>query len=197
MEGAGVTTDRSDQTEGQPVAHLDLAGVQVPVFELGGFNAANLDRVKSFATNFGTWQVPDDIARALGVPPGKTAVATLQWIHDTGELVLLGGVPEPGEVEVDVERAQGVADAVIPAWLGGVVGGVQRDPAGGVRERYRAEVMPAGSRVAVLAHIAHGPRAHEVLWGWHRQHRQSGGWRWLLDRLEKLAGKVDDRNHLG
>ncbi len=185
----------SEETGPQPVARLDVAGASLPVYDLAAFNAADINRVKSFSTNFGTWLVPPPIAQVLAVEAGQQA--TLQWIHDTGELVLLGGVPESGEVEIDVDRAQGAADAVVPAWLGGVVGGVERDADGSVRERYRAEVMPAGSRVAVLAHVAHGPRVHELLWGWHRQHRHAEGWDWLVERLGRLSRDTQENNHVG
>ena len=44
-------------------------------------------------------------------------------------------------------------------------------------------VVPAGTVVAVLATIDHGPKVHELLWGWHLEHRKADGWSWLEKRL--------------
>jgi len=186
-----------DSTSGEnagprQLASLELDGARLWVYDLAEFNAADPKRVSSFSSNFGWWQVPADVARSLAMPTlGKAA---LEWIHDTGELVLLGGVPTVGEISVDVPESVAAVGAVMPAFLGGTVGGVGRDVAGNVRELFKSEVMPEGSRVALLAHIRHGPKAHEVLWGWHREHRKADGWRWLVDRLARLAG--DSADHL-
>lgn len=153
--------------DAQPVATLELDGVQLPVYDLAEFNSADMNRVKSFSSNFGWWQLPADVANALAMHgDGRAAV---EWIHDTGELVLLGGMPEARNVAIDVATA--------PLY------------GGNVREVFRTDVMPAGSRVAVLAHIKHGPRVHELLWGWHREHRQPEGWHWLVDRLARLEDR--------
>jgi hypothetical protein len=171
-----VTHDSSD--DAQPVAMLELDGVQLPVYDLAEFNAADIKRVKSFSSNFGWWQVPAQVAAAMAMP--DDARAAVEWIHDTGELVLLGGVPEARKVAIDVTPA--------PLY------------AGNVREVFKTDVMPAGSRVAVLAHVKHGPRVHELLWGWHREHRQPEGWQWLIDRLARLestaTGTVTADDHL-
>ena len=149
----------------------------------------------SFVTNFGSWKLPAEVATALAAGNGAGAV---EWIHDTGELVLLGGTPTEGEL------------SAVPRWLfrrrGGVHASVpgrrsRRDAtgigAGMVREYFKADVLPPGSRVAVLAHIAHGPAVHELLWGWHREHGTEDGWTWLVERLARLENADRRLDHLG
>ena len=176
-----------------PVGFFDLDGVKLPVFELAAFEAADIHRVSSFSSNFGHWELPAAESALLGVPDGQAA--TLEWIHDTGELVLLGGVPT-----VSTWRSRRPASATlagsVPAFLGGSIAGGCRDSAGMIRDYVRSEVLAPGTRLAVLAHIAHGPHAHELLWGWHREHGKPGGWNWLVERLAKLEG-ADGADHLG
>ena len=181
----------------RPLAVLQLDSAALPVYDLAEFNAADIDRVQSFSTNFGWWQVPAQVAEALAM--GAARRAALEWIHDTGELVLLGGVPTVGEVEVDTLDYEAMTAGNVPGFIGGTAAGVERDDSGNVRELFKSEVMPAGSRVAVLAHVKHGPKAHELLWGWHRQHRRVEGWSWLVERLARLepAGSSADGDHLG
>lgn len=173
---------------------LGFDGIELPVYDLAEFNAADINRVRSFSTNFGVWQVPDDVAGLLAIELGTWAL--VEWIHDTGELVLLGGVPMPGDVAVDVTGAARFSEGLMPAFLGGTVADVQRDAAGNTRELFKSAVMPAGSRVAVLAHVKHGPKVHELLWGWHREHDKATGWAWLVERLARLEDSKS-ADHLG
>lgn len=168
----------------EQVASLQLDDVQLPIFELAAFNAANIDRVKSFATSFGAWQVPAEVAAALAMQSG--ARAALAWIHDTGELVLLGGVPQVGEVAVDTLDYEAYTAGEMPAFLGGSAAGIERDESGNAYELFKSEVMPEGTRVGLLAHVKHRAKVHELLWGWRREHREAGGWAWLVERLAKL-----------
>jgi hypothetical protein len=168
----------------EQVASLQLDDVQLPIYELAAFNSADIDRVKSFATSFGAWQLPPEVAEALAMPAGSPAA--LAWIHDTGELVLLGGVPQVGEVAVDTLDYEAYTAGEMPAFLGGSAAGVERDESGNAYELFKSEVMPPGTRVALLAHIKHRARAHELLWGWRREHHQPSGWAWLVERLAKL-----------
>jgi hypothetical protein len=189
------TPDPVDASTGvaTPVGFLDLDGHQLPVYDLEAFNSADLHRVSSFSTNFGHWLLPADVAALLGVSSGQPA--TLEWIHDTGELVLLGGVPS--EDNIAIEQTQGEEfSGIMPGFLGGTIVAGGRDSSGMIRDFVKSAVMPSGSRVAVLAHIAHGPKAHEVLWGWHREHREETGWAWLVERLVKLEAG-DGVDHLG
>jgi hypothetical protein len=183
--------------EPQRLAVLELEGNELPVYDLAEFNAADLDRVQSFSTNFGRWRLPGDVAGALGVNQGSDAA--LEWIHDTGELVLLGGVPSVREVEVDTLDYEAMTSGNVPGFIGGSAAGIERDASGNVRELFKSAVMPAGSRVAVLAHIKHGPKVHELLWGWHRQHGRTDGWNWLVERLARLASAPPEEggDHLG
>jgi hypothetical protein len=174
----------ADNDSPEPLANLQLDDTLLPVYDLEAFNAADVDRVKSFSTNFGWWQVPAEVATALAMPADRRAA--LEWIHDTGELVLLGGVPSVQEVAVEVPPSVGLAEGNVPSFVGGTAAGVERDAAGHVRELFKSEVMPSGSRVALLAHVRHGPKVHELLWGWHREHAKATGWPWLIDRLAKL-----------
>jgi hypothetical protein len=175
------------------VGFLDLDGTSLTVFDLATFESADIHRVSSFSTNFGQWQLPADVGALLGVQAGQAA--TLEWIHDTGELVLLGGVPTEGNVAIEQTQG-GELSGIMPGFLGGTIAGGGRDSAGMIRDYVRSEVMPAGSRVAVLAHIAHGPKAHEVLWGWHREHGKESGWSWLVERLARLESDAGS-DHLG
>ncbi|MGH8891222.1 MAG: hypothetical protein ACRDV3_15855 [Acidothermaceae bacterium] len=202
----------SDSSDLQVLGSLELDGTQLPVYDLAEFNAADVTRVSSFSTNFGVWQVPDDVAALLAIELGTWAL--VEWIHDTGELVLLGGVPMPGDVAVDVTGAARFSEGLMPGFLGGTVGDVQRDAAGNTRELFKSEVMAPGSRVALLAHVKHGPNVHELLWGWHREHDKATGWAWLVERLARLetadpadpaeaadpaerSGERDSGDHLG
>jgi hypothetical protein len=182
----------SDHADPQPIASLQLDDVQLPIYDLADFNSADVRRVSSFVTNFGSWTLPADVATALASAAGFGAV---EWIHDTGELVLLGGVPTEGEVSAEFTGVAG-ATASLPAFLGGTSGFSRVDESGMVREYFRSEVMPAGSRVALLAHVAHGPQVHELLWGWHREHRSDTGWSWLVERLARLEDESGGPNHL-
>jgi len=177
-----------EQQNVEPVATLQLDAVGLMVYDLAEFNAADMARVTSFVTNFGVWQLPDDVAAALASTDGR---GRLEWIHETGELVLLGGVPADAMVEAPVHPSVAYTEGNVPSLLGGSVGGIRRDPSGEVRELFRSEVLPEGSRVALLAHVRHGPKAHELLWGWHRAHHDADGWNWLVDRLARLEDSSD------
>jgi hypothetical protein len=176
-----------------PIGFFDFDGVQLPVFDLAAFESADIHRVSSFSTNFGHWELPAEVGGLLGVPAG--AAATLEWIHDTGELVLLGGVPTVSNVAIEETGFSTLAGGV-PAFLGGSIAGGYRDSSGMIRDYVRSEVLAAGTRLAVLAHIAHGPQAHELLWGWHREHGKPEGWNWLVERLARLEGS-ESADHLG
>jgi hypothetical protein len=187
----------ADDTARAPrvVAWLQLDETRLPVYELEDFNASDIRRVTSFSSNFGSWALPRDVARALGM--SDAGGAALEWIHDTGELVLLGGEPTVDNIEVDVSKPAAMVGAVMPGFLDGTAAGAGRDKAGNVRELFKTEVMPPGTRVALLAHLKHGPKAHELLWGWHREHRRAEGWSWLVERLATLDGEpADSANHL-
>jgi hypothetical protein len=155
----------------------DIAGHQVPVTSNERFLAADERRWTSFVTNFGNWRLPPDLARTLGRDR-----AHLEWIHDTGELVLIAAVPHVGSVEAEVPTAEGVADEI--GVLGGETTAVlpSSDP-GTVRELFASEVVPAGTRLAILAQFEHGLQVHERLWGWHMHHRDDDGWAWLITKL--------------
>src|SRR2546423_1334374 len=152
-----------DHADPEPVGSLQLDDVQLAIYELADFNAADVRRVSSFVTNFGSWKLPTEVAAALASGDGSGA---LEWIHDTGELVLLGGTPTEGQISAEV-GGLGAVSAGVPAFLGGTTT-VAGDDSGAVREYFRTGLLPAGSRVVLLAHVAHGPQAHELLWGWHR-----------------------------
>jgi hypothetical protein len=168
---------------------LTVNGVAVPTVVITDFYAQDQRRVASFVSNFGDWQLPADAAAAMGSDVGH-----LEWFHDTGELVLIGDVPESGVVEEEVPAADTTDDNVeatageLLEPLAGPFGGtgmVRRTMTGAVRETVFGEVVDGDTRVAVLAHIKHGPQAHEVLWGWHRKHRKADGWDWLQGRIAK------------
>jgi hypothetical protein len=58
-----------------------------------------------------------------------------------------------------------------------------RESDGSIREFFPAMTLGEDTLAAVLAVVEHGPRVHELLWGWHlRQHRDDG-WAWLTERL--------------
>jgi len=194
-----MTEDQDDPIDAQhadpaPIASLALDDVVLPIYDLQAFNDADLHRVSSFVTNFGSWQLPPEVATALAA---GTNAAALEWIHDTGELVLLGGTPTEGELSAEVPGFAGAAAELTPAFLGGEAGATTSDGYGMVREYFKAEVMPSGSRVALMAHIAHGPAVHELLWGWHREHGTAGGWAWLVERLARLEDAPNESDHLG
>jgi hypothetical protein len=155
------------------------------------FLVADDRRATSFVSNFGDWSLPADVAEQLGSPVGH-----LEWFHDTGELVLIGDIPEAGttSVELPVSDTNGedVTVAVdeaadVLAGTFGAPGVVYRSATGAVRETVLGSVVSADTRVAVLAVIEHGPKVHEILWGWHRQHRHPDGWAWLQGRLERAS----------
>jgi hypothetical protein len=110
-------------------------------------------------------------------------------------LVLLGGTPTVGTLTADVAGVMADAAAGVPAFLGGEAANATDVGSGMVREFFKSELLPAGSRVALLAHIEHGPRVHELLWGWHREHRSADGWSWLVERLARLEDESGP-NHL-
>lgn len=163
------------------VAQVEIAGKQLPVERFGEFHEQDVRRATSFVTNFGNWWLPAGLAGALGVQRGR-----LEWIHDTGDLVLLGGLPQLGWADVEVPRGEGLSDAMPEVFGGpGAVIGPGSAP-GVVRESFEEEQLPADARVVLIAKIAHGPRVHELLWGWHEHHRDRDGWRWLLERLSAI-----------
>ncbi|MBL7488007.1 hypothetical protein I6A60_16390 [Frankia sp. AgB1.9] len=163
----------------RPTLRLPIVGGDVEVSLLGDFLEADARRPTSFITNFGDWQLPDAVAAVLSSP-----IAHLEWFHDTGELVAIGGVPHRGEATVEVPRADAALDEAVDV-VAGPFGsaGMSFRTAGGAVRAFPEMVVPAATRVAVLADIEHGPRVHEVLWGWHRQHRRPEGWTWLGERL--------------
>jgi hypothetical protein len=173
----------------QPVGSLQLDATVLPIYELQAFNDADLRRVTSFVTNFGSWALPAEVATALNAGNGR---GTLEWIHDTGELVLLGGTPTVGTVSADVPGVLADAAAGVPAFLGGEAANASSAGSGMVREYFKSELLPEGARVALLAHVAHGPAAHELLWGWHREQRNDTGWAWLVERLARIEDNTGD-----
>ncbi len=180
------------ETPLEQLASLQLDSDQLPIYELAAFNAADLDRVTSFATSFGSWQVPTEVAVALAM--AADVRAAVAWIHDTGELVLLGGVPQLGEVAVDTLDYEAYTAGEMPAFLGGSAAGVERDDEGNAYELFKAEVMPAGTRVALLAHVKRWAKVHELMWGWRRHQDEPDGWSWLVGRLGRLASDTDKTN---
>lgn len=172
--------DPIDEAHAHPtvLAHVRIGVKEVDVIGLAEFNQADLHRATSFVSNFGNWSLPADVAAALGAERGH-----VEWVHDTGELILIGGVPHAGGVAVDVPATPSTLAAGAPVALGGsaVVG--RSDVAGMVRMYFNEETLPPGSRVAILGRIEHGPRVHEVLWGWHEHHGHADGWAWLAERL--------------
>jgi hypothetical protein len=182
-----------DSANPEPVASLQLDATVLPIYDLEAFNNADLNRVKSFVTNFGSWRLPPEVAAALASGDGRGA---LEWIHDTGELVLLGGTPVVGTVSADVAGVLADAAAGVPAFLGGEAADASSDGSGMVREYFKSELLPAGSRVALMAHVEHGPEVHELLWGWRGERDAEAGWPWLVERLARLEDKTGD-THLG
>jgi hypothetical protein len=184
----------SESANPSPVASLQLDAVVLPIYDLEAFNKADLNRVKSFVTNFGSWTLPPEVATALST--GDDGIGALEWIHDTGELVLLGGTPTVGTVSADVAGVLADAAAGVPAFLGGEASDATSDGSGMVREYFKSELLPAGSRVALMAHISHGAAVHELLWGWRGERDASTGWSWLVERLARLEDETGD-THLG
>ncbi len=107
------------------MASLQLDAVVLPIYDLEAFNDADLRRVESFITSFGSWTLPADVATALA-SADRTSV--LIWIHDTGELVLVGGTPKEGEIPVEVSGAMAAEAEFTPAFLGGQASDVHVDP---------------------------------------------------------------------
>jgi hypothetical protein len=171
----------TENTSERPTRRLPVAGADVEVSLLEDFLAGDARRPTSFVTNFGDWQLPDAVAAVLGSP-----IAHVEWFHDTGELVAIGGVPHRGEATVEVHRGDAALSEAVDV-VGGPFGsaGMSFRTAGGAVREFPEMVVPAGTRVAVLAHIEHGPQVHEALWGWHRQHRRPAGWTWLDERLAR------------
>lgn len=182
-----------ESTHPDPVASLQLDAVVLPIYDLQAFNDADLRRVESFVTTYGSWKLPPEVATALATADGTSV---LLWIHDTGELVLIGGTPKEGELAVEVTGALAAEAEFTPAWLGGQAADVHRDnETGMVSESFKAELLPPGSRVAVLAHIEHSPAVHELLWGWRREQHNENGWAWLVERLARLENQTGN-SHL-
>ena len=174
-----------------PRTQLPMDGGSVETLLISDFLAADERRPVSFVSNFGDWPLPDKAAEALGAPVGH-----LEWFHDTGELVLIGGVPEAGVVEEEIaapdtpgEDAEVAIDEAADMLAGplGAPGMVYGTPSGAVRETVLGSVVSPSTRVAVLAVIEHGPHVHKVLWGWHREHRRAEGWNWLQERLRNAG----------
>jgi hypothetical protein len=180
-------------THPDPVASLQLDAVVLPIYDLQAFNDADLRRVESFVTTFGSWKLPIEVATALATADGTSV---LLWIHDTAELVLIGGTPKEGELPVEVTGLLAAEAEFTPAWLGGQAADVHLDTETGmVSESFKAELLPAGSRVAVLAHVEHSPAVHELLWGWRREQHNENGWPWLVERLARLEDQTGN-SHL-
>jgi hypothetical protein len=192
-----MTSDR-EPVEGEganpePVASLQLDAVVLPIYDLEAFNNADLRRVESFVTTYGSWRLPVEVAAALAAPDRTSA---LIWIHETGELVLVGGTPKEGEIAVEVSGLAALEAEMTPAFLGGEAADVHRDSETGMTsESFKAELLPPGSRVALMAHVEHGPSVHELLWGWHREQHNETGWTWLVERLARLENQTGD-SHL-
>jgi hypothetical protein len=168
---------------------IELAGRLLPVTSLEEFYLADAARPTSFVSNFGNWLLPPDAAAALGA-----TAAHLEWVHDTGELVLIGAVPETGTSAADVSTGRAVSDqmsTLVPGTGGMPVRVDGGGAAGGVRELFEAQVVPPGTLVAVLGRVEHGPAVHQRLWGWHRHHRDEHGWSWLSERLADLGNAPD------
>ena len=138
--------------------------------------ADRVDRATSFISNFGNWQLPQDAAEVLASP-----VVHLEWFHNTGELTTFGQIPYLGHGDIEISGAQAGVDTVAPVFGG--AGGRIVHTDGAIHQWFPAMVVDPATRVAVLAVIEHGPRVHEVLWGWHLEHRRDDGWSWLMDRL--------------
>jgi len=182
-----------ESTHPDPVASLQLDAVVLPIYDLQAFNDADLRRVESFVTTYGSWKLPAEVATALATPDGTSV---LLWIHDTGELVLIGGTPKEGELAVEVTGALAAEAEFTPAWLGGQAADVHHDDETGMTsESFKAELLPPGSRVAVLAHVEHSVAVHELLWGWRREQRNENGWAWLVERLARLEDQTGN-SHL-
>jgi hypothetical protein len=174
-----------EQNTGLP--SLVVNGVTVPTLGISEFYAEDQRRVSSFVIHFGDWQLPEDAATAM-----NSDVAHLEWFHDTGELVLIGDIPESGVVEEEVPAMDTTEDNVESTVgefldpLAGPFGGsgmVRRTHWGAVKETVLGEVVESDTRVAILSHIKQRTRAHELMWGWHRKHRKPDGWDWLQERL--------------
>lgn len=191
-EDSNVDPIDAEHADPAPIASLALDDVVLPIYDLQAFNDADLHRVSSFVTNFGSWQLPAEVATALAAGNGAGA---LEWIHDTGELVLLGGSPMEGELSAELPGFAGTAAEFTPAFLGGEAGATVGFGTGMVREYFKAEVLPPGSRVALMAHVEHGPAVHELLWGWHREQHSETGWTWLVERLARLENQTGN-SHL-
>jgi hypothetical protein len=165
---------------------LTIGATSVPVMLVNDFMAADARRPASFITNFGDWALEESAAGALGSP-----VTHLEWFHDTGELVAIGQVPHLGHGDIEISRAQEMVD-VAGAAFGGAGGRIVRAADGAVREYFPAMVVDEGTRLAILRVVEHGPRVHELLWGWHLEHRKAGGWSWLTARLEADTADTGD-----
>jgi hypothetical protein len=182
-----------ESTHPDPVASLQLDTTVLPIYDLQAFNDADLRRVESFVTTYGSWTLPVEVATALATADGTSV---LLWIHDTGELVLIGGTPKEGELAVEVTGVMAAEAEFTPAWLGGQAADVHRDTETGmISESFKAELLPPGSRVAVLAHVEHNVAVHELLWGWRREQHNETGWVWLVERLARLEDQTG-KSHL-
>jgi hypothetical protein len=162
-----------------PSSRLPIGDGGVKTWPIDDFLAADERRPTSFITNFGNWPLPDPVARAL-----ESQVAHLEWFHDTGELVAIGGVPHRGTALVEIPAVEGAAEELVDVLAGPFGGaGVAFPTADGAVRQFPEMVVSERTRVAVLAVVRHGPRVHELLWGWHRKHRRAEGWSWLEERL--------------
>lgn len=142
-------------------------------------------RATSSITNFGNWQLPPEAAAAM-----NSAVVHLEWFHHTGELVAFSQIPYRGTGSIEVSASKGAIDGLAGP-LGGAGGRMQRADDGTLHEAFPAMNVDASTVVAVLAVVQHGPRVHERLLGWQREHRRDDGWDWLAARLDKLHTDTD------
>ncbi|HVU73339.1 MAG TPA: hypothetical protein VHE83_10310 [Mycobacteriales bacterium] len=156
---------------------LVINGNEIPTTPVNDF-LAEKGRASSFITNYGDWTVSPAIAAGIGAD-----VAHLEWFHDTGELVLVGAVPQPGEGTIEI--GDGDATTVVAQELltpGGAPGHADNDEDGVTRERFPENVVPVDTLMAVLA-VVDRSEARALLRGWRREHRKDDGWAWLEARL--------------
>jgi hypothetical protein len=174
-----------DRPDGQ--SHLIFNGKPVPTLPATEFMAGDSRRPTSFITNFGDWQLPRSAEEQL-----HSAITHLEWFHDTGELVAFGQVPYLGAGEIQIDGGQAAID-ILAGPFGGASGRIVRSPDGATREFFPAMVVDAATLVAIIALIEHGPRVHQLLWGWHLEHRHADGWDWLQEKLkDESAVHPDD-----
>ena len=163
------------------MSDLVINGTAVATTVVNDF-LAEKGRASSFITNYGDWKVPPAVAAGIG-----SDIAHLEWFHDTGELVLVGAVPHPGEGTIEI--GDGDATAVVAAELltpGGAPGHADNDEDGVTRERFPQETVPSDTLMAVVGVIESGPKVHALLWGWRRALRKDDGWAWLEEKLAAI-----------